>query len=139
MSHKISQTTLITDVSSGTWYVAAEKLSRKDNNVGYSGIVPDVAWESEAGQAFLYLAYTFLAFRMGLSNARGNFREKIETFYQFASCTPQWRELSNPPFLFANNVPICKYINDVFKHTDETKNFELFYNITWKQICICNI
>lgn len=42
------------------------KIVATDKNVGYSGIVLDMAWDSEAGQAFLYLAYTFLAFKMGV-------------------------------------------------------------------------
>lgn len=78
MGYKIFQTTHThthTDADnrcagSGTWVRRRWNCRGQIRASGYSGIVLDVAWESEAGQVFLYLARTFLAFRMGLSNAR---------------------------------------------------------------------
>lgn len=92
----------------------------------YSGIVLDVAWESEAGQVFLYLAHTFLAFRMGLSNARGTATRKLR-LYQCTSRALQWIFFNN-----ANNETRCN--DSISWRLDKLKNSAKLVSVLYKFI-----
>lgn len=87
---------MITDASA-TRGTCNGEIVATDKNVGYSGIVLNMAWESEAGQAFLYFGYTFLTFGMRLSNARARYRwyEKIENFLSKNSRRPAFYSNAN--------------------------------------------